>query len=355
MDYLISIIVPVYKAEKYIDRCVKSIISQTYRVWELILIDDGSPDSSGELCEKWSKRDNRIRVIHKNNGGVSSARNLGIENASGNWVTFVDSDDWISPNYLAFFIDNLKYGERTMYLQGIQMFTVHRGLSPMFSYEDKFYAIKENINFFTNDKILANGCPVAKLFSLKILRDNNIRFEESISINEDHICILTYYNYVDNICTISNISYYYYYDFTVSSLTKIKRSYTELHKVSSLIFNAYNSLCSKLGMTKEEQSLLYPIFGPNQAMEALLSSISNQKSISSFIFCENYLVNKFGYDLTAYNVEYWPFLKILSFKIDVRLRYIILKQLHIFTVIKNRIKYLIKIFLWRKHIKENKI
>ncbi|WP_455970804.1 glycosyltransferase family 2 protein [Bacteroides congonensis] len=96
---MISIIVPIYKAEKFLPRCIESIIKQTYKGWELLLIDDGSPDNSGAICDEYAQKEPRIKVFHKENGGVSSARNLGIEKAVGEWVSFVDADDYISINY----------------------------------------------------------------------------------------------------------------------------------------------------------------------------------------------------------------------------------------------------------------
>lgn len=95
-----SIIVPVYKAEKYLRRCIESIVHQTYTDWELLLVDDGSPDGSGGICDEFAGRDARILVFHKENGGVSSARNLGLENIRGEYVTFVDSDDMIDARTL---------------------------------------------------------------------------------------------------------------------------------------------------------------------------------------------------------------------------------------------------------------
>ena len=95
---MISIIVPVYKVEDYLDRCVNSLLNQTYRDIEIILVDDGSPDRCPELCDQWAARDHRIRVIHKENGGLSDARNVGLEAAKGEWIQFVDSDDYVSPN-----------------------------------------------------------------------------------------------------------------------------------------------------------------------------------------------------------------------------------------------------------------
>ncbi len=96
---LISVIVPVYKVEPYLDKCVQSIVEQTYRNLEIILVDDGSPDNCGAMCDAWARRDGRIKVIHKENGGLSDARNAGLAAASGEYIGFVDSDDWISPEF----------------------------------------------------------------------------------------------------------------------------------------------------------------------------------------------------------------------------------------------------------------
>ena len=95
----VSIIVPVYKAEKYLNRCIDSILAQTFIDWELLLIDDGSPDKSGEICDEYSKKDQRIKVFHKSNGGVSSARNLGLDHVKGQWITFIDADDYIDSSF----------------------------------------------------------------------------------------------------------------------------------------------------------------------------------------------------------------------------------------------------------------
>ena len=101
---LISVIVPVYKVEEYLSRCVDSILSQTFEDFELILIDDGSPDNCGKICDEYTKKDNRVHVIHQENGGLSSARNAGIdwafENSDSEWLTFIDSDDWVHIQYL---------------------------------------------------------------------------------------------------------------------------------------------------------------------------------------------------------------------------------------------------------------
>ena len=93
---LISVIVPIYKVEEYLDRCVESIVNQTYKNLEIILVDDGSPDNCSHICDEWAKKDSRIKVIHKKNGGLSDARNAGMEIAAGAYISFIDSDDYIS-------------------------------------------------------------------------------------------------------------------------------------------------------------------------------------------------------------------------------------------------------------------
>ena len=105
---LISVIVPVYKVEEYLDKCVQSIVDQTYSNLEIILVDDGSPDRCGDMCEQWAKKDSRIRVLHKPNGGLSDARNAGMEISAGTYTAFIDSDDWIAPDFIQVMYDAIK-------------------------------------------------------------------------------------------------------------------------------------------------------------------------------------------------------------------------------------------------------
>ena len=96
----ISVIVPVYKVEKYLCRCIENILIQSFADFELVLVDDGSPDASGAICDQYAQKDSRIQVIHQQNGGAAAARNVGLDSAKGNWITFIDSDDWVHPDYL---------------------------------------------------------------------------------------------------------------------------------------------------------------------------------------------------------------------------------------------------------------
>lgn len=119
----ISVIVPVYNVDRWLDRCIHSIVNQTYKEQEIILVDDGSTDKSGSLCDRWSKIDSRIRVIHKENGGLSDARNYGIEIATGEYITFIDSDDFIDESYLHYLYDLIIQNNSD--LSVCQLFTVN--------------------------------------------------------------------------------------------------------------------------------------------------------------------------------------------------------------------------------------
>lgn len=108
MKDLITIVVPIYKVEKYLEKCINSILEQTYKNIEIIFVDDGSPDNCGKICDEYAKKDSRIKVIHKENGGLSDARNAGIEIATGKYITFVDSDDYITNDYIEYLYNLIK-------------------------------------------------------------------------------------------------------------------------------------------------------------------------------------------------------------------------------------------------------
>lgn len=108
MGTKISVIIPVYRVEKFLSKCIESVINQSYKNVEIILVDDGSPDSCGSICERWATQDSRIIVIHKENGGLSDARNSGMKVATGDYISFVDSDDWVMPDFLSTLYDLIK-------------------------------------------------------------------------------------------------------------------------------------------------------------------------------------------------------------------------------------------------------
>lgn len=121
MNDLISVIVPIYKVEPYLDKCIASIVNQTYKNLEIILVDDGSPDNCPAMCDSWAERDSRIRVIHKPNGGLSDARNAGMAVATGELLAFVDSDDWISPDMYEYLYQRLTEDGSDVAACGVQL------------------------------------------------------------------------------------------------------------------------------------------------------------------------------------------------------------------------------------------
>lgn len=116
---LVSVIVPVYNVEKYLPRCLNSLVNQTYENLEILLVDDGSVDSSGEICDAYAAKDNRIRVFHIPNGGVSNARNMALDNMAGEYVTFVDSDDWLNDKWIKIAVDDVCAKEADFFLSNI--------------------------------------------------------------------------------------------------------------------------------------------------------------------------------------------------------------------------------------------
>ena len=121
----ISIIVPVYNVEKYIRRCLDSIAAQTFTDWECICVDDGTPDASGKICDEYAQKDGRFVVIHKENGGVSSARNVGLDVAKGEYVTFCDSDDWVEKEMLEVFYNTALKNDAEVVISGFRTTDEH--------------------------------------------------------------------------------------------------------------------------------------------------------------------------------------------------------------------------------------
>ena len=207
----ISVIVPVYNAEKYLSNCIKSILHQTFQNFELLLINDGSKDSSPEVCKKYQLCDNRIKLFNKENGGVSSARNYGIDKALGNWIVVVDSDDSIDENYIYDLYKN-HIDENCIVFQGFKRIS-RIGVEAITS-EFKHDILNKN-NFdrlFSEHKILYCGNPFGKLFNKQHIINNNLRFNTNIDFGEDLIFVLEYIERIDKVVLISGTNYNYFID-----------------------------------------------------------------------------------------------------------------------------------------------
>lgn len=206
---MISIIVPVYNSGKYLDYCLGSIYRQNYQDWECILINDGSTDDSGLICDCWSKKDSRIRVFHQSNSGVSIARNNGISHARGEYITFVDSDDWINDNYLSILIAN--GGGCDLIVSGIiDQYPGGKSITSKPSISEIINISRSCVDTFIDllKKNLLYG-PTNKLYKSDIIRKYGINFPEGCSLGEDLVFNFKYLNYVGSIETISEACYNY--------------------------------------------------------------------------------------------------------------------------------------------------
>ena len=236
-QYKISLIVPVYKVEEYLNKCVDIIINQTYKNLEIILVDDGSPDNCGKICDEYAKKDSRIKVIHKENGGVSSARNVGLDVATGDYIGFVDSDDWIEDDMYEFLIKKcLYYNTDIARCEFIDEYD--------FNISDKNISLNENYYIIENsDNIIidiikgswSEGILWNKLYKSSLLR--NIRLKNDLKYCED--LLFNYYVMKKaNKIFVSNIKKYHYFRRNDSVTgVQISESSFDMLKVADIIIS----------------------------------------------------------------------------------------------------------------------
>ncbi len=194
----LSVIIPVYKVEKYLRQCLDSVVNQTFRDMEIIIIDDGSPDRCGEICDEYARKDNRIFVIHKENGGLSTARNDGIERARGEWLTFVDSDDWCDTDYYENMLKKLNGRKADVFVacKHCWEFTDHQVVKR--TYPDEFDYLKPQEMTSLCAKVLAPfykdeknkdaasmGVPWDKLYRTSFIKENGLWFDTNSKAWED--------------------------------------------------------------------------------------------------------------------------------------------------------------------------
>lgn len=236
---MISIIVPIYNAESTLKKCIDSILTQSNHDFELILVDDGSKDASPAICDEYARKDSRIRVFHKPNGGVSSARNVGLDNAQGEWVTFIDSDDKISCGYL----DDVIEHKEDMIIKGYKRRfgkTIIESLSTQDIITNSFL---DFVSSYITSSLLRG--PVYKFYKKNIL--NNLRFLTDMKIGEDAWFV---FNYLARCMTFAlsnqgtyfvsvderpdDVKYAITVDYAVQSLNYLKDAYNQLVQVHGI-------------------------------------------------------------------------------------------------------------------------
>lgn len=196
----VSIIVPVYNVEKYLHRCLDSVAAQTFTNWECILVDDGSPDASGKICDEYAEKDPRFRVIHKANGGVSSARNVGLDAAEGDWISFVDADDWIEISMIEELYDFAKEKDADVVISGDARVRNEKIVET--------HIPPTGIMSMPKDFAIYWQGPWAKLFKSTVLP--NIRFPDGISLAEDLLFTFKIFFTSEKIYGLSVAGYNYF-------------------------------------------------------------------------------------------------------------------------------------------------
>ena len=240
---MISVIVPVYNCENVLHYCIDSILNQTYKDFELILVDDGSTDKSGKICDEYADKDSRIRVFHKKNGGVSSARNVGIDNANGEYICFIDSDDYVNEDYLESLIRTKnKYPESGNIWCCFTTVNSYGG-NPQNSNcikSDKDCVEFDRSQIMTLHEKWLDAGPVCKLYSKEVIVKNLIRFNESISLGEDLIFNFDYIDKTNGQIIVKNASLYNYVQMSDESLsTKYYPDLFDIYKHNNKIMWSY--------------------------------------------------------------------------------------------------------------------
>ena len=320
-DFLISIVIPVYNAEKYLEQCLNSIKDQTYKNFEVILVNDGSIDHSESICMDFVKVDTRFKYFTKVNGGASSARNFGLDHVTGDFITFIDADDWVDENHLEVLINNIKDNNSDMAVSSIKKF------DNVSSFEFRVYSNQEkyllNYNKLNREEflvilpklILANNSykiAVSKLFKKELV--TNIRFDESIIYEEDLEFFFKLYLNINSISYVDEVTYIYrLHDESSSSkfsqlhmeqeLTIYKKMYERIeelglptiHYVNTLrnlldyrkdyldnrdLYNEYvgflENIEKKITYPKEIISIIVPIYNVSPYLQLCLESIEKQ-------------------------------------------------------------------------------
>jgi glycosyltransferase involved in cell wall biosynthesis len=201
----ISVIIPVYNAAKALNRCLNSIIAQDFKDFEVLLVDDGSTDDSGKICDEYLVKDERVKVFHKKNGGASSARNVGLENAEGKYITFCDADDYVESNWLSEFERNNK--DVDIVISSFFMHHVSYGTkSFIYDCDSQLPALAASLLVSCGEcGFLWNKC-----FRADIIRKNHITFNEGYKLYEDEEFVTNYMAHARNVSFSSELTYHYF-------------------------------------------------------------------------------------------------------------------------------------------------
>lgn len=298
---VVTIVIPIYNVEKYLDRCITSIVNQTYSNLEIILVDDGSPDNCPAMCDAWKEKDERIKVIHKRNAGLGMARNTGIEYASGEYICFFDSDDYIAPDTIEKSIQLACQDKSDVVLFGMCSVSPEGKIIGKYApYTEKtFYEGNEILDFILPNMIEGsskkgknynlNMSACSCMFSMQMISAYDWRFvSERQYISEDFFSLLNLYQYVQTVSILKEACYFYC--FNGSSLTHVydPKRYERI----CTCYSAMTEMCETIGCSKRLKHSLATQFLGNVIgamkliVRATIEKEEKQNALQQIVFDE---------------------------------------------------------------------
>lgn len=289
----ISVIIPIYNVEKYLTKCLESVINQTYNNLEIILVDDGSTDNSGKICDEFSRIDKRIKVIHKNNGGLSDARNKGIESSTGKYISFIDSDDLVNRNMIEILRKNLLDFDADISICAFKKVTMDKKIDEEVVKTNNtvvynnLQAIRELLN--SDEKVTNHSWN--KLYKIKLFE--KILFPKGKNF-EDIATTYKLFEISKKIVYSDFVGYYYYQrEFSITGNINLKSLYDDLYVINeryNYLLDKYPELQDDLYRNKANHALLY-LTGLTKINEK--KEYYSEKSKDEYIFFKRY-IKKYG-------------------------------------------------------------
>lgn len=265
IEELISIVLPIYNVEKYLNRCIKSVVNQSYRNLEIILVDDGSPDQCPQLCEEWAKKDNRIKVVHKENAGLGMARNTGIENATGEYICFFDSDDYVALDAVEKAYAQIKKYNAELVLFGFcNMDSDGKTKKCTIPQTEKEFYDGTSVQTYVLPNLIAPNPETGEktnlwmsawacMYSMKAIRRADWRFvSERQYISEDVYSLLHLYKGIQSVAILSD-ALYFYCENGISLTHTYRKDRCEKNKYC---YDACQEVCNKLGYNQDVKDRL---------------------------------------------------------------------------------------------------
>lgn len=304
MNELISVIIPVYNSQEYLPKCIESVLNQSYSNLEIIIINDGSTDDSGKICDSYAQKDSRIKVIHKKNGGVSSARNIGLEEVTGKYIGFIDADDYIEIDMFKKLYENIKCDDYDISICNYNTITKSNKIPNNILKECKDIFNNKEFLIGLFDKNLYGGYLVNKLIKKECIKD--VRFNENVSVLEDLLFLTEIHKNISKVYFDKNVFLYNYVQIETSATNVFKKN-----KYISMIL----------------------------ALEKIISYIDDTNTKNGVIF--DYLQYVMIYYSYCYNTDKNEFKSIKQKFLQIRKKYFIKAMQTDFYGIKQKVKLFI--------------